>query len=563
MKPFRGPERHDDFRGAWFLLSAALMTGLAVAWALSATGFLLCLPVGHWQSICGALVAVIIVLYSSDDLHRRVLRCLTLILLVFLAVAVAGMAVDDGYDGWLYHQPAVIALANGWNPVVEPLFHVWWAAHGSTLGSPPDAPFVDGLWATAYPKAQWILASHAVVWGLPLDCGKYSGILLIFVAGSVAFRALRLWGLPASWSVALCAVAALNPVSVMQSTTYYVDGTLGSCLTVLVFSLLAFNITRGRLDLLLAAAAALIACNLKFTGVIYMALIALPVLIWWLCKAWLEVRHLPIIGAAAALLVLCSVNPYLTNMSIGGSAIQPLNRRDVISGQMPPEFLAKNRFEKLLISLTFTNFVEPYGEIPEPELSKVTTPFELRGIEELDHFATSYDLRIGGFGPLFGVMLGLAVLVFVMRAHDETGGVATALILLGIVASLVANPEMWWARLVPQMWLLPVLASARAIKAGSSKYIAVVIACVMGATSLIAAGGRVQSAALTTARYQNNLRRVGRDPLLVNTSLNKGFFLPALGYRLSERGASYRISKIQCNEPIKLIVIEACLSGGK
>ena len=137
------------------------------------------------------------------------------------------------------------------------------------------------------------------------------------------------------------------------------------------------------------------------------------------------------------------------------------------------------------------------------------------------------------------------------------------MILLGIVASLVANPEMWWARLAPQMWLLPVLASARAIKAGSNKYIAVVIACVMGATSLIAAGGRVESAALTTARYQNNLRRVGQDPLLVNTSLNKGFFLPALGYRLSERGASYRISQIQCNEPIKLIVIEACLSGGK
>src|SRR5882724_2777307 len=175
------------FRGACFSISAALLAGMTVTWALSATGFLLGVPVGHSQSICGAVTAVIVVYRLSNDLRQRVVRCLILILLVLLALAIAGMAVDDGYDGWLYHQPGVVGLANGWNPVVEPLFHVWWSAHGRTFGSPPDAPYVDGLWATAYPKAQWILASHALIWGLPLDCGKYSGILLIFVAGGVTF----------------------------------------------------------------------------------------------------------------------------------------------------------------------------------------------------------------------------------------------------------------------------------------------------------------------------------------------------------------------------------------
>ena len=550
-----------DSQGAWFSVAAALMAGMTATWALSAIGFLVGMPVARWETICGASTAVIFLYHLGDDARDRVFRCVMLVLLVFLALVIAAVTVDDGYDGWLYHQAGVIGLAHAWNPVAQPLFHVWWSANGAALGSALDAPYVDGLWTTAYPKAAWILASHAVVWGLPLDSGKYAEILLIFVAGGVALRALRLGGLPASWSLGLAVVAALSPVSVMQATTYYVDGALGSCLTVLVFSLLAFNITRSRLDLFLAAAAALMACNLKFSGPIYVASIVLPVLAWWLWKEQLAVRHFPIIGSAALLLILCSVNPYLTNVRIGGSPIQPLNRKDVISNQMWPEFLAKNRFDKLLISLTFTNYLNPYGELPESVLRTVTNPFQLRSIRELQEFGTSYDLRVGGFGPLFAVALALALLITLLRAGNETRDVGFALIMLGTVASILANPESWWARYVPQMWLLPVLATACAIRAQAGRRMAVVIACIMGVTSLIAVAGRTGSAALTTMTYQNNLRKAGNGPLLVNMSMNEGFFLPVLGYRLQERGAHFEISQDWCSNPIQVIQIKACPSA--
>jgi hypothetical protein len=550
-----------DFRGAWFSVAAALMAGMTATWALSAMGFLVGMPVARWQSICGASTALIFLYHLGDDWRDRVLRSVMLVLVVFLAVAIAAVTVDDGYDGWLYHQAGVIGLAHAWNPVAEPLFHVWWSAHGAALGSAPGAPYVDGLWTTAYPKAAWILASHAVVWGLPLDSGKYAEILLIFVAGGVALRALRLGGLSASWSVGLAVVAALSPVSVMQATTYYVDGALGSCLTVLLFSLLAFNITRSRLDLFLAAAAALMACNLKFTGPIYVASIVLPGLVWSLWKEQLAVRHFPIIGSAALLLILCSVNPYLTNVRIGGSPIQPLNRKDVMLDQMWPEFLAKNRFEKLVISLTFTNYLNPYGELPESVLRKITNPFQLRSIREFREFATSYDLRIGGFGPLFGVALALALLIALLRARDEAKDVGFALIMLGTVASILGNPELWWARYVPQMWLLPVLAIACAVRARANRRMALVIACAMGVTSLIAVVGRTASAALTTMTYQDNLRKAGTGPLLVNVSMNEGFFLPVLAYRLHERGAHFQISQAWCSDPIQVIQIKVCLSA--
>jgi hypothetical protein len=550
-------------RGTWVAVAVAVIVGLTVSWALSAAGFLVGMPVGRWQSLGGALAAATCLYRLSDDWRGRVARGVMLVMLVSLALVIASATVDDGYDGWLYHEAGVIGLTHGWNPVTQPLFDVWWAAHRTSLGSPPDAPSVDGLWTTAYPKALWVLASHALVWGLPVDSGKYAGILLIFAASGIALRALRLAGLSASWSLVLAVIAALNPVAVMQTTTYYVDGALGCCLTVLVFSLVAFNITKSRLDLFPAIGAALIACNLKFTGPIYVAIITLPVMIWWLWRRQLQVGHLRTIGLAGLLLILCSVNPYFTNVGIGGSPVQPLNRRNLLVAQMWPEFLAKNRFEKLFMSLTFTNYLNPYGEIPQSELKAVTNPFQLRSINEFGEFATSYDLRIGGFGPLFAVALALASVIALMRASDGTRDVGLALIALGTVASILVMSVSWWARLVPQMWLVPVLASACAIRTGSGMRMCVVIAGIMGVSVLIAVGGRIESAALTTLRYQTNLRSAGSEPLVVNAPSNKGFFLPVFGYRLQERGTYFRMSETGCAHPIQLIVIEACTRSVK
>jgi len=549
--------------GAWVSVAFAVIAGLTVSWALSAVGFLVGMPVGLWQSFGGALAAATCLYRLSDDWPSRVSRGVMLVMLVSLALMIASATVDDGYDGWLYHEPGVIGLAHGWNPATEPRFDVWWAAHRTALGSPPDAPFVDGRWTTAYPKASWVLASHALVWGLPLDSGKYAGILLIFAASGVALRALRLAGLSARWSLVLAVVATLNPVSVMQTTTYYVDGALGCCLTVLVFSLVAFNITQSRLDLSLAICASLVVCNLKFTGPVYVGIITLPVTIWWLWRRQLQVRHLRAISVAALLLILCSVNPYLTNVRIGGSPVQPLNRENLIDDQMWPEFLAKNRFEKLFISLTFTNYLNPFGAIPGPELKRVTNPFQLRSISEFAEFATSYDLRIGGFGPLFAIALALASVIALMRARDGTSDVALALITLVIAASILVIPVSWWARYVPQLWLLPVLAAACAIKTGSGRRMGVTIAGIMGVSSLIALGGRIESAALTTLTYQTHLRSARPGPLLVHAPTDKGFYLPAFGYRLRERGMYFRMSETPCVKPIQLIVIKACTQSAK
>ncbi len=68
------------------------------------------------------------------------------------------------------------------------------------------------------------------------------------------------------------------------------------------------------------------------------------------------------------------------------------------------------------------------------------------------------DVRVGGWGPLFGAILILAAaaligLFFVSRR--------IALVALGLIAAILAisllNSEAWWARYTPQLWLIPVI----------------------------------------------------------------------------------------------------------
>jgi hypothetical protein len=542
---------------AAFTISVAVTVGLTTIWSISAFGLLAGLPIGHWQAVFGMVLTILTVCAMSDTSRERIERSVLVLLLVVLATSIAIATVDDGYDGWLYHEPGVIGLAHGWNPVWQPRFEAWWAAHGADLGNAPGAPFVDGLWTTAYPKANWILGANAVVWRLPLDAGKSAGTLLLFAAAGVAWRSLLLTGLRALPAAVMAAIAALNPVAVMQTTTYYVDGPLASSICLLAFSVLAFTLTGSLLDLLLVACAALLAFNLKFTGPLYVACLLVPSVALWLRRSRLSQRHVPLITGAALLLLVCSVNPYLTNIRIGGSPIQPLNRIYVLKWQMWPEFLNKNRIEKLAISLTFSNAYDPFGDLPDPVARGITTPFEQRSLTEFAQFATSSDLRIGGFGPLFGLILLLTLILWLLPAGAKTDRAPFAAVAAGIILATLLNPEAWWARYAPQLWLLPVLVTAACFRARPG-IIALGIVEVMILTSAIAACGRAISAAMTTMQYETALQHAGTGPLFVKPSDRDSFLIPALAYRLHERGTSLRISQSSCTHPMALIVMRVC-----
>lgn len=72
-----------------------------------------------------AIIAILSGMAFSLYLNRNNLKY-GLLIVVLLALIVVGiyqlsnLFVDTSWDGWSYHQPAVIALIKGWNPIKEP-----------------------------------------------------------------------------------------------------------------------------------------------------------------------------------------------------------------------------------------------------------------------------------------------------------------------------------------------------------------------------------------------------------------------------------------------------------
>ncbi len=536
----------------------SLMLMMTLTWALSAIGFLFGAPVGRLQSTCGMLLAVYLLFRRHRGARARWLSLSCFIGILAGCLIISAVTVDNTYDGWTYHQPAVIGLSHGWNPLTEPIFGTWWAPYSRSIGFPSNVPAVDILSTTAYPKALWILGSQAVVWGLPLDSGKYPGLLLIFVAGSTAFRALRLRDTPNSWAYPLSALAALNPVCIVQSTTFYVDGALGSCLAILIFSLLSYDVRRGGRDLVLALCAALLACNLKFTGPVYTALILSPLAVWWLFQRRLVARDLLICGIAASVLLAASINPYFTNQRNFGSPVYPLNEWDPMVDQMSPGFLREHSLKKLLISLTFSNLADRASGDPATDERNFTSPFQSRGFEEFKKFGDTADLRIGGFGPFFGITIALSLLAAILLIPGPSNGIGFAVVALGTVLSILVNPQMWWGRYAPQLWLLPILVATAARRVQMARALALIIVLLMGVTSISAVIGRATSSVVATRAYEDNLKRLGDAPLLVQPSASESYFLPTLAYRLHQQGTTFEVGTGQCATQIDLLVIQGC-----
>lgn len=60
----RGTATHSD---RYFFIAVSLVVGLTTTWALSATGFLVELPIARWQSVGGVLTALLCLTLLQDD----------------------------------------------------------------------------------------------------------------------------------------------------------------------------------------------------------------------------------------------------------------------------------------------------------------------------------------------------------------------------------------------------------------------------------------------------------------------------------------------------------------
>ncbi len=378
----------------------------------------------------------------------KIIAVLLLACGVAKALFVASLFYDNTWDSRAYHADAILQLLNGVNPMYEMM-------HG-----------FDDLWTNHYPKATWYFAAIITHLTGNYNVGKACNLFCLYAVAAYIFSFLKTRGSGTGNALLIACAAALNPVAISQLHTFYVDGALASLVTLMAFSGMAMMNNPRAIDKAVFILASCLLINIKFTGLAYVcvcyAACALALLYRWYKSKSLHDFKQGRTAAACIIFILLTggvimgYNPYITNTIMHGTPFFPLMGRgsiDVVAAQSPKSFVDHqyNNAEKVLISIfSRSENVEDKGGTSEP---RIKIPFSVHK-DELGLFFAN-DIRIGGWGALFGGILLLSVILYIASSSYRDKDIAV--MIAALIVTILINPGSWWARYAPQVALLPLL----------------------------------------------------------------------------------------------------------
>ncbi len=388
-------------------------------------------PLG--AAVVAALAAASLLRWSLGHSPGALLAVLgSAVLASLLAVGMASLWRDISYDGQAIHLYSALEISSGLNPFTTS----------------------SGMYFSAvYPNGLWTLQSFFIHLVPGLEAGKAPGWMLFFASMPLAAVALRT--LRGGWTLAVTLAAVVvqaNPVMLLQLTSFELDGVVYSLSVIAVSGAILLTTPYRRVGLAALLAAILLLVNTKITGLYWGGVVGLAVLV----QQALTGRALPVRLTAAILLttvvavVLVGWRPYVT---------VPLETGQVLGASTSVVLAPANLFDAgpgtRLAYLLWGASGNPVGA----ELAQLKWPWQFSAPE----FVMLMDIRVGGFGPGFGLQVLGALLVaiaFVCRSpwtwraeRCWLGPFWVGALLLGTALF----PTSWWARLVSPFWLATVL----------------------------------------------------------------------------------------------------------
>jgi hypothetical protein len=519
--------------GLFVLGVARLASGGALSGWLLAPAFAIAVGVAAWAARPRDI---------AQAARAGARAALGLAAVVTAALAFGAAFYDVSWDGQVYHQPAVLALAEGWNPL----------RHGPLS----VALRQDNIWINHYPKAAWIGQAILLEATGSLEATKGLQLLPLAAAALLVFTALRGRGVGPRTSALVTTLVAGNPVALSQAFTFYNDGMSASLITALLA--LVWHWRRRPDPWLLAGVAATLAViiNLKFTGLVYAVILWAGLTLGLRRAPAFRTAALVFVGSIAISTLVLGFDPYVTNVLRKGHPFYPLmgpGAVDFISIQLAPGFHALSRPTRLLVSL--------FARANEHNVAPVIDWLPSLGAAQLRALAYP-DLRIGGFGPLFGLSVvaagGLALGGRRLGVVVPAGAWALAALLVGVA---FCNPALWWARYVPHLWLLPAgllalaLASPRLRPPGLAA--AILVGALVAGNVALVAGAATAAEVDATRAVRDQLARLQRAPGPLRVRWD-GF--EAARVRLRESAIAFdEVAALPCASPEPLLASRAAI----
>ena len=368
--------------------------------------------------------------------------------LLGFSVWISTRILEMSYDGLWYHQITTLLLTGRvgppWNPFREPVFGPW------------------HFFVESYPRWVATVSAQITLGQGSIEAGKaIQWIMLVSAAALLSGLLLRFTRIRPMWAGVLGILMAANPVTISQLSTQMVDGTLASLFLICACLSIRLILRPSRVNGIWVVLATVLFLNTKTTALVYLPIgFSACALAWFFLPGrvaqWRRMAPLAAWLGCGALVALFFVgySPYVTNQLHQDNFASPLRNWGAIASfdaQRPPAMNRMNRFERLYFSV----FSRTWSGYPSQD-PVLKFPFSIHDQEGV--YAGSPDTRLGGFGPWFSGALILMVLLVIGKLRSAGGAKSLAWTLgpaLAILATTFANPECWWARFVPQLWLLP------------------------------------------------------------------------------------------------------------
>ncbi len=540
----------EELQGLTFVLGFAALAYPGCLQLLAALGFLCNRPLSPAVTALAFLFATALLCGAFRSRLGRRPRLLAEMLLLLAGAAVLAAEASERFydlsvDGQFYQQEALIQLAGGWNPFYE-----------ASLAS-PEGPSV---WLEHYAKGPWIVGAALYQLAGRIETAKCANGLLILGTLCFVLHGLLRHGLALTLAAATASLAALNPVAVCQVVTFCVDGQMAAYLTILtVLAALSLQEHDLWVDLALSLAV-LCLVNVKLTGGLYAGIILAPVFLrlWLTRRARLAARPALAAATGAALgILVVGFSPYVTNALDHGHPAYPLAGRDAVdfmTDSTPADIIPMNRVARLATSLFARS-----ENIAVPHLTHRKWPFAVSSQEIRLFFIP--DARVAGFGPLFSGVLVLSLALGLALWWSRPGAAVYASCAAAtLLASVLVHEHGWWARYVPQLWLIPLLLVVAAARANSlCAWLRRATLAAAAANALLVAGAHLSlqhEASRHTRERLESLRSTA--PVWVDF----GAFA-STRIRFAEAGLAYRevhgVDELPCHPPQRIDCLDCRL----
>ena len=370
-----------------------------------------------------------------------------------LLAAVAAQFDDLSFDGMNARIESVLALSAGWNPVKDPTFQ-----EGARLAE--TNPYLRGSFVvqSGYQYSFGnLLAAFLVNLTGSLNAGKAVTPILAVASFGIAFGGLASLALPGGWCLALALMAALNPVAIYQSSSYYIDGHTGSLFTAMLFSALRLLRTGLNTDGLIALVASFLGLSASKTSGLFYGIIIDVIFLGFYAALHLKNLRPMLVFVGISALVTWPVG--LLFRKVGGFPALTMEYLKTATSPATAGYgvgdksYGQDAMLKLDRAQIFVmSYFAPSGSMPSKVETKFPFYFDRRELSLFEDL--SPDPRAGGLGPLYGGCLLLALASVGMILLGRAPPLVSLFPIVPVLLS-VGLTQTWWARWAPQGWILP------------------------------------------------------------------------------------------------------------